>query len=301
MTNPTTQELLFSEINNIVKRVSKSTGGFTSGYPSLNTSLMGGFHEGYLYCIGGLGSMGKTMVALNIVVKQLNELAPNERLIFVSTHTNGPVLIQKLLAIGLGIELRKIQNGDLSEEELELLETHPFIEKLNSNSLVIIENNKPSIDDIKMILEELKLEEKVPKMLYIDHIQDMQVPETGMNREQPIYFLLKSLKVLSAKMHVPILYTSKVNKRVLYRKGNQVPQIDDLLDSRLFGIVTDYIFMVLRPRYYQSVSEDDVDTITEELQLVCRKNPHLPLDILILETALEKHLILPKPKYEIDF
>jgi replicative DNA helicase len=209
--------------------------------------------------------------------------------------------MQKLLAIGLGLELRKIQNGDLSSEELGLLETHPFIEKLKSNALVIIENNKPSIDDIKMIIEGLKLEEKVTKMLYIDHIQDMQVPEKDLNREQAIYSLLKRLKVLSAQMYVPILYTSKVSKRVLYRNGNQVPQIDDLLDSRLFGIVTHYIFMVLRPRYYQSVCEDDVDTITEELQLVCRKNAHLPLDILILETVLKKHLILPKPKYEIDF
>jgi replicative DNA helicase len=301
MTYLPTQQILATEIDNIVKRVSKGSIGFPSGYPSLNASLMGGFMEGYLYCIGGLASMGKTMVALNIVVKQLIELSPNEVLVFVSTHTSSPVVMQKLLAIGLEIELRKIQNGNLSKEELALLVQHPFINKLKSNQLVIIENNKPTVENIKVSLEALIVEGKAPKMLYIDQIQDMQIPETGMNREQTIYSLLKSLKVLAAQYKVPVLYTSKVSKRVLYRKGNQVPQIDDLLDSRLFGMVTEYIFMVWRPMYYQAIGADDLDTQTEELHLVCRKNENLPLDVMILETNLRKHTILTKPMYEIDY
>lgn len=294
-----TNDILAKELENITKRSSKTFSAFSSGYPCIDETLMGGFQEGNLHCIGGLPSMGKTMVALNMVARQLSIMLQNEVLVFVSTHTSRPVIMQKLLAIGLEMELRKIQNGDLSEDEMSLLETHPFLGKLKSNNLVIVENNKPSLDDIKEVLEALIKEGKTPKMIYVDHIQDMQATETNLNKGQAICSLIKSFKVMSSEYKLPVLYTSKVSKEVLYRKGNQVPQIDDLIDSRLFALETAYIFMVFRPMYYEALGADEIDVNIQELHLVCRKNEHLPLGVLILETELKKHLVLTKPKYEI--
>lgn len=294
-----TDQLLAAELQNISTRISKSNQGFSSGYTGLDHDLMGGFQIGNLYCIGSVSSMGKTMVALNILVNQLTNLATNEVLVFVSTHTSYHVLIQKILAIATGIELRKIQAGDLTIEELSILESHPFLTLLKKNQLVLIENNTPTLDAISETLNTLINENKQPKMLFIDCLQDMQVTDKNTNLEQAIYSLLKSIKVVAAKVQVPVLITSKVSKRVFYRKESQIPQLHDLLHSRLIADVCDWVYMVLRPSYYQNPCEEDFELLDQELRLYGRKNKHLPLNVLMFRTDIRKYHMVNESVYSI--
>lgn len=292
-----TSELLIEELKQIAKRYSKQPDGYSSGYPDLDQSLSGGFEVGKLYCIGSNNGVGRTMVALNILVKQLKNIAPKDILVFVSSGTSRPVILQKILAIALEIDLIKIQTGNLSEEELSKLNTDPFINKLKSNQLIIIEDRSPSLIDLEKVMNTLIAEGFVPIMLFIDQIQDMEHTDKTMNREQAVYKLLKDIKIMSLQVGVSVLFTSKVSKRVHYRKDSKIPQLDDLLDSRLIGDISDYCFMVLRPNFYQVPEESDAESFLEELHLVCKKNQNLPLDTIVFATDLKKHLILNSPKY----
>lgn len=294
-----TSELLIEELKQIAKRFSKLSDGYSSGYPDLDQSLSGGFEVGKLYCIGSNNRIGRTMVALNILVKQLKNIAPKDVLVFVSTGTSRPVILQKILAIALEIDLIKIQSGNLSVEELSKLNSDPFINQLKSNQLIIIEDRSPSLIDLEKVMNTLIAEGFVPKMLFIDQIQDMEHTDKIMNREQAVYKLLKDIKVMSLQVGVPVLFTSKVSKRVHYRKDSKIPQLDDLLDSRLIGDISDYCFMVLRPNFYQVPGESDAEAFLEELHLVCKKNQNLPLDTIVFATDLKKHLILNSPNYTI--
>ena len=293
-----TDQLLATELQHISDRVSRSNQGFSSGYPAFDTDLMGGFQEGSLYCLGSVASMGKTMVALNFVVKQLQNLAFNEVIVFVvSTETSRPVLIQKLLAIATGIELRKIQSSALTESELETLKNHSFLTLLKSNNLIIIEENKPGMIDIEEAMNISVKEGKIPKMLYIDCLYDMQVNIENKNSEQAIFSLMHKLKVMAAQFKVPVLFTSKVSKRVFYRKQGQVPKLDDLLFSRFIAEIADYVFMLHRPNYYQIPDESVLNNTVEELHLYFRKNQNLPLNMLVMGADLKTHQILEEPKY----
>ncbi len=291
MYNIPTDQLLAAELQNINFRVSKTKKGFSSGYSLLDQDLMGGFQAGELYCFGSVVGMGKTMFTLNLVVNQLQSLASNEVIVFISTGTSRPVLIQKLLAIATGIELRKIQGSDLSKDELSTLEGHPFIDTLKLNNLIIVENNKPFFADINVTMNELIKEGKVPKMLFIDCLQEVQVPDENTDREQAIFTLLKLIKVMAAQVKVPILFTSKISKRVFYRKEGQIPKLEDLLHSRYIAKVADYVYMVLRPNYYEIPEGPDFSGLPEEFHLFCRKNKHLPLDVLVFSAELKKYKI----------
>lgn len=293
-----TDQLLATELQHISNRVSRSNQGFSSGYPAFDTDLMGGFQEGSLYCLGSVASMGKTMVALNFVVKQLQNLAFNEVIVFVvSTETSRSVLIQKLLAIATGIELRKIQSSALTESELETLKNHSFLTLLKSNNLIIIEENKPGMIDIEEAMNISVKEGKIPKMLYIDCLHDMQVNIENKNSEQAIFSLMHKLKVMAAQFKVPVLFTSKVSKRVFYRKQGQVPKLDDLLFSRFIAEIADYVFMLHRPNYYQIPDESVLNNTVEELHLYFRKNQNLPLNVLVMGADLKTHQILEEPNY----
>jgi replicative DNA helicase len=293
-----TDQLLATELQHISDRVSRSNQGFSSGYPAFDTYLMGGFQEGSLYCLGSVASMGKTMVALNFIVKQLQNLAFNEVIVFVvSTETSQSVLIQKLLAIATGIELRKIQSSALTESELETLKNHSFLTLLKSNNLIIIEENKPGMIDIEEAMNISVKEGKIPKMLYIDCLHDMQVNIENKNSEQAIFSLMHKLKVMAAQFKVPVLFTSKVSKRVFYRKQGQVPKLDDLLFSRFIAEIADYVFMLHRPNYYQIPDESVLNNTVEELHLYFRKNQNLPLNVLVMGADLKTHQILEEPNY----
>ncbi len=294
-----TSELLNEELKQITKRYSKQSDGYPSGYPDLDQSLSGGFEVGKLYCIGSNNGVGRTMVALNILVKQLKNIAPNDVLVFVSTGTSRPVILQKILAIALEIDLIKIQTGNLNEEELVKLNRDPFVNQLKSNQLVIIEDRSASLIELEAVMNSLIADGLVPKMLIIDQIQDMEHTDKTMNREQAVCKLLKDIKVMALQVGVPVLFTSKVSKRVHYRKDSKIPQLNDLLDSRLIGDISDYCFMVLRPSFYQVPGEQDVETFLKELHLVCKKNLNLPLDTIVFDTDLKKHLIVNVPKYTI--
>ena len=295
MNHTTTEQLLANELQNIKERFAKTNQGFSSGFRDLDQDLMGGFKAGNLYCFGSVAGMGKTMVALNILVNQLKKMADNEVLVFVSTANSKPVIIQKLLALALGIELRKIQNGELTAAEFEMMQTHPFVELLKKNNLLLIEKNKPTFLDINEAINALVKDGKIPKMLFIDCLQDIQVMDENINKEQAIYNLLKSIKVMAAQNQVPVLITSKVSRRVFYRSDSQVPKLDDLLHSRLIAVLCENVFMILRPNYYQVAGEIDNETWTEELHLYGRKNKHLPLNVLMFGTDIRKYQIKDAP------
>lgn len=293
-----TDQLLATELQNIRKRFLKINQGFSSGYANLDTDLMGGFQEGCLYCLGSVAGMGKTMFTLNLVVNQLQNLATNEVLVFLSTGTSSPVLIQKLLATATGIELRKIQGSDLSKEELEILQNHPFLTLLKSNNLVIIEQNKPNINEIEDALKFLVVEDKIPRMIYIDCIQDLQLVAENINREHSLFKIMNKLKLMAAQFRIPILLTSKVNRHAFYRKDGQVPKLDDLLDSRYIAEVADYIYMLHRPNYYGISTIPLFSNSAEELNLYGRKNKHLPLDVLVMGAYLKKQQIMEEPVHK---
>ena len=102
----------------------------TSGFPSLDRILGGGFFRSGFYVIGARPGMGKTTLALNMA----NRIARSgKRVLFVSLEMDGNQITSKRLAIWTGIPYNALYTGRLHDEDLRVisetldwLQTTPF-------------------------------------------------------------------------------------------------------------------------------------------------------------------------------
>ena len=282
-----TSDILKNELENIENRKLKRAIGMSTGYLELDRALGGkGFEPGKLYTLAGRPSMGKSALSMNFVYNLIPQLSENEVVVFISSHDSEVVQIQRLLSVGLQLNMKNIQLGELSEFEASLLNNHSFLETLNQDKIILIESAQSTFDEVKDLLKILSDNGKKVKLLVLDSIQSFQTPYTK-NREEGIKELIQDLKILAIENEMVLLITSDVSRKVEYRRDNKIPTIDDMKVSRHIGYQSDFCFVLVRPEYYE-VPGDDVNST--EAHIVIRKNIYGPLTTVILETDMEKQL-----------
>lgn len=292
-----TSELLKNELGNIANRKLKRGIGISTGYLDLDIALGGnGFEPGRLYTLAGRPSMGKSALCMNFISNLLPILEENEVLIFISSHDSEVVQMQRLLSIGLKLNMKHIQLGDLNEIEFEELRTHSFLEMLRQDKIILIESLQPNFNEVNDLLKHLSANGKKIKMLTLDTIQSFQTSKTK-NRDEGIKELIEQLKVLATKYEMPLLISSEVSRKVEYRRDGRIPLIDDLLESRHIGDQSDFCFALIRPEYYE-IPGDDLDLKHTEAHLVIRKNIYGQLSTVILQTDMKKQLFMPTDNFK---
>jgi len=282
-----TSDLLKCELENIENRKLKEGIGMSTGYLDLDRALGGkGFESGKLYTLAARPSMGKSALSMNFVYNLIPQLSENEVLIFISSHDSEVVQMQRLLSIGLQLNMKNIQLGELSEYEANLLNNHSFLETLRQDKIILIESAQSTYDQIIDLLKVLIDDGKKAKLLVLDTIQSFQTPHSK-NKEEGIKELIQQLKKLAIENEMALIITSDVSRKVEYRRDNRIPTIDDIKVSRHIGYQSDFCFVLVRPEYYE-VPGDDVNST--EAHVVIRKNVYGPLTTVILETDMEKQI-----------
>ena len=283
-----TKTLLDIEFEQLSKRVAGVKTGFTSGYLAIDKSLGGsGFEPGLITVFAGRPGMGSSLISLNVLVNQLIQLNDNEVLIYITTKDSSTVILQRILAIAHDIEISKIQNGDLSAHELNMMQESSFCNK-KMHGLVLVEHESPSIGDMQSLLLNLVKEGKSICSLTIDTLQNVKT-DSSITKDQGVAQMLKELRVAAVQFQFPIIITSDVSRRVEYRDGPKIPQLKDLKDSRLIADKVDFVYFVLRPMYYEVPAEGE--TISDEMHLICKKNKYGPLDLIDLNVDLKTQRI----------
>jgi replicative DNA helicase len=294
-----TSDILKHELENIENRKLKRGIGMSTGYFELDRALGGkGFEPGKLYTLAGRPSMGKSALSMNFVYNLIPQLSENEVLVFISSHDSEVVQMQRLLSIGLQLNMKNIQLGELTEFEASLLNNNPFLEILSQDKIILIESPKLTSDQVKDLLKILFGDGKKVKLLVLDTIQSFQTPPTK-NREEGIKELIQDLKILAIENEMVLLITSDVSRKVEYRRDNKIPTIDDMNVSRHIGYQSDFCFVLVRPEYYE-VPGEDLDLSPTEAHLVIRKNIYGPLTTVLLETDMKKQLFINIQNFKSD-
>ena len=284
------------ELANINKRISNQGVGLSTGFPDLDNVMGGvGFEPAYIYTIAGRPGMGKTALLLNLVINNISRLAPNECIVYVSTKDSSTVLMQKMLAITSGIDLKKIQLGQLTAQELVLLQSDNVVDLVSGSKIVFVEAVNPSIESLREVSDLQVKEGRLVKLLAIDVIQSVAI-ETADGKEEGFKNLMHELKELATVKQIPILLASGVNRRVEYRRENKIPQLTDLLYSGHIGYLSSICFMLVRPNYYE-VPGEYLDISPEEAHLIVKKNIYGPLDTILLHVQIANQLFIAAPKW----
>ncbi len=287
-----TKTLMDIEFEQLNKRIAGLHFGISSGYPLFDESLGGaGFENGSLIVVGGRPGMGSTMLALNILINQIGNFNDNEVSIYIATKDSAAIMMQRILAVAHETEIASLQNGKISMEQLERIKNGDIGSKLE-NSLVLVEAEKPTIQEIRNLIEQLTSQGKKIKFLTIDTVHNLHAGGQvagGVGIEK----MLDDLRVIAAKFQFPVLLLGEVLRSVEYREGPKIPQLKDLKDSRPITSRVDQVYFVLRPTYYEIPGESCV--LDNDFQLICKKNKYGPLHFMDLHFNLKNLKITTAP------
>lgn len=273
MKTKTTEQIFIEIMNKISNKNALSKNAISSGIHSLNNTI-GGWEHG-VSIISARPSIGLTSFCLSQVHSLIHTLKDDDVIIYVADKDSPTVLIQRLLAIATQLELSKIQNGDLTKQEIAQIASDPITKHLEANRLIFLTNTDSKVLHIRSFLFNLIKVGKKPKMLFVDSLQS--IIDRSRDRGQDISNVMMDVNLLSQEYKIPVLLTIPLRSRLVEFRETKFPRLTDL-DSRLTN-EADVVLFLTRADYYEII---DLPEDIGDAHLIIAKNEG-PLNILKLK------------------
>lgn len=204
----------------------KRAPAISTGFKMLDDTLRGGLREG-LICVGGISSLGKTTLALQIMD---NIAKQGQDVLIFSLEMSAHELRAKTIAresYNLAIEQTGFSQDAVTTIEIldrELLQALPkqnqatftqaYGRYLKYAKHIFIHEavGKFTVNDIKARVEEhIKATGRTPVIL-VDYLQILQPAETGLSDKAKVSYDVLMLKQLSRDNHTPVMVISSFNR-----------------------------------------------------------------------------------------
>jgi replicative DNA helicase len=243
-----------------------------SGYLELD-KFTSGWKATDLIIIAARPSMGKTAFVLNLARNASVDF--NMPVAIFSLEMGGVQLAKRLIAMETEIDAQKVTNGKLSESEFAHLRDK--VERLSGAPIFI--NDQPAINVYELRAQCRRLQNAHGiKMVIIDYLQLMSGGgEKGMNREQEISNISRSLKGLAKELNIPVIALSQLNRSVETRGGDKKPQLSDLRESGSIEQDADMVMFLYRPEYYGMNENKEGESLQNIAEVIIAKHRNGPV------------------------
>lgn len=238
-------------VNAFLNNSNSGKGGIPSSLSKLNKKL-NGYQNSDLIILAARPGMGKTAFVLNEILEcGLNNIP----VAFFSLEMSTKQIVGRLLSIISGVDITKINNFNLSHEEVLYLKQCSDL----LASLPIFIDDKGGISPIELKIKANKLKrEHGIKMIVVDYLQLMRVKNKKMNnKENEVSEISSSLKNLAKDLDVPVIALSQLSRNVEQRGSSKRPLLSDLRDSGSIEQDADIVLFIYRPEYYKIEQWDD--------------------------------------------
>jgi replicative DNA helicase len=256
--------------------------GVTTGFNYLNRQTTG-FNKGDLIIIAARPAMGKTALALNIILSNLEE---NNGVIFFSLEMPSEQLMLRLLSVKTSIPLQKLRIGDIDENEWEQISD--AMSELEDKTLITDDNTNITINSIKTKARRLKMQYPEIRLIVIDYLQLIQSSQNR-DRHLEVSEISRGLKTLARELETPIVALSQLN-RELEKRVNKRPMISDLRESGSIEQDADIIMFVHREDVYKHLDEVKKKQKANQMGVAIEENKN------INENEVEAELIIGKQR-----
>lgn len=223
--------------------------GVSSGFIDLDYKT-NGLQKTDLILIAARPSMGKTAFSLNIAHNAA--LKGNFHVALFSLEMSKEQLIQRMIAAESRVELNKLKNGNLNEEEWpRVIQAMDVLSKTN-----IYIDDTPGINmvELRSKCRRLKMDKGLDLVL-IDYLQLMESDSKSENRQQEISKISRSLKILAKELNCPVIALSQLSRAPEQRSDHR-PMLSDLRESGAIEQDADMVMFLYRDEYYNEESED---------------------------------------------
>ena len=222
------------------------------------------FEPGSLVTVGARPAMGKTAFALNLAL----QTSKNYEVLYVNLEMSNVQIMQRFLSIKTGVELNKIKNKKLTDEELTRINfAVGDLQKSKFKSMSCEDNN-----DFNFIVRKIKKqhEKNRLKVVIIDYLT-LMTASGFQSKNYEVEYMANRLKLLATELNCCIVILAQLNRAVETRGSDKRPLLADLRDSGGIEQASNVVAFLHREDYYKKNIEGKQKDFST-LEFIIRKN-----------------------------
>jgi len=232
-------------------------GTITSGFPSLDKMLGGGFRRGDLVVIGGDTASGKSALALALAIRAA---VAATRVLFLSGEMTVERVLERVIAIEARTTIDDLRLGTLDEKErakagavaLDLRDHLPVVDRIPAGG----------IGELSSLLEGVR-----PDLLIVDSLSSLAPRD--LDRDQAWARAVRDLKELALDRNIVVLATAELPN--LAPRADARPTLEDFGALGAVRRHADVVLALYRPEMYEQARD-----IAGATELIVRKNRNGP-------------------------
>ncbi len=227
--------------------------GTSTGFKSVD-EFMNGFQPGELIILAARPSIGKTALALNMLLSAAKQCKEDECVVIFSLEMGSEQLMERLISAETNINSKSFKKGTWNDDDEFLIhECMKNIEKLPIN---FDDSSNISILEIQTKLKQIRSQKKI-KLVVIDYLQ-LVTGTKGANRQAEVAQISRTLKSLARDIEAPIISVAQLSRKVEERRGTDKKTKPILSDLRESGSIEQDADIVIFLNY----DRDEVDEKT---------------------------------------
>ena len=222
------------------------------------------FEPGSLVTVGARPAMGKTAFALNLAL----QTSKNYEVLYVNLEMSNVQIMQRFLSIKTGVELNKIKNKKLTDEELTRINfAVGDLQKSKFKSMSCEDNN-----DFNFIIRKIKKQHEKDrlKVVIIDYLT-LMTASGFQSKNYEVEYMANRLKLLATELNCCIVILAQLNRAVETRGADKRPLLADLRDSGGIEQASNVVAFLHREDYYKKNIEGKQKDFST-LEFIIRKN-----------------------------
>jgi replicative DNA helicase len=231
-------------INTVLELDDKNTNvGYDTGFPSIDKKVS--MQAGDLVIVAGRPSMGKTLLAINILENTC--LVRDNVGIFFSLEMSANALARRILSSQCSINSRTIEKKICSEKEWSKVLQKQL--EYKGKKLYIDDNSNIDMVYLRNKVQQIKVANNDRlDFVVVDYLQLMA---NGDDMNIEVSKITRSLKLLAKEFGLVVILLSQLNRKLETRQ-NKIPIMSDLRDSGAIEQDADKILFVYRDSMYNS-------------------------------------------------
>ena len=230
-------------------RTAGKLAGIPTGFADLD-ELTPMFQPGTLTYLAARASIGKTSLAMNFMLNELERLHKtgegdkHGRILFVSAEQGKLRLAARTLSITSGVPLKALDRGTMNGfQRQEIIEATEKLGRICGNTVVYLDNShQHSVATISAAARRIKRKHGL-RMVIVDHIGILEPPDRRASREQQVSTMSRHLKLMSGLLACPVLCICQLN-REMEKRNNRKPRLSDLRESGSLEQDADVVLLI---------------------------------------------------------
>lgn len=218
-----------------------------TGYSNIDR-LIGGLQGGNYMVLAGSTGMGKTAMALNLVI---NMVKNGKNILLFSLEMTAEELLSRIIANLMEISSENIRNRTLTETEMG-----KYVKFIGSKQFAAMQDHLtiPAATNLNIGKIEEIIRKTKADIIFIDYLGLIKSDIVKQNTYEQISDISRRLKLLAIETNKPVIVLHQLNRDMKDRQDKR-PKLSDIRDSGKIEQDADFIAFVFRPAYFDSEAD----------------------------------------------